>query len=92
MISWGMWIKEGVKEHERTFGGDEYVYYLDYSDSFIGVYTCENINLYTFYYLLYVNYISVTVQNVCVKMFIALLFIVAQNGNNKMSNSREVAK
>lgn len=46
-----MWIKKEVKEHERTFEGDEYVHYLDYSDSFIGC-----IHVKTSIYTLYIIY------------------------------------
>ena len=31
------------KEHKKTLGGDEYIYYLDFDDGFMSVYICQNI-------------------------------------------------
>lgn len=49
------------KGHEETFGGDDYVHYPDYGDSFTGVYVCQhykNIH-FKYVYFIYVNYTSV---------------------------------
>ena len=35
-------IRKHMKEHKETFGGDRYIYYLDYGDGFMGVYTSKN--------------------------------------------------
>lgn len=38
--------KKRITGHEGTLVGDSFVYFLNYGDSFIGVYTYQNIKLY----------------------------------------------
>lgn len=49
MKKWGRRYKQGLdgritKVHEETFETDEYIHYLDYSDSFPGVYIFQNLD------------------------------------------------
>lgn len=38
--------KGGItKEKVKTFGGNPYFHYLDYSDDFTGINTCQNISM-----------------------------------------------
>lgn len=56
--AWGQVRMEGkiTQVHEKTFGGDGYVHYLDCGDSFTGVYF-KFIKLYTLYTIYYMSII-----------------------------------
>lgn len=32
-----------TKKHKKTFGDEEYVHYLEYGDSFLGIYTSQKL-------------------------------------------------
>lgn len=49
MVTWRLWrwrpeTEEGRDDHKETFWDDLYVCYLDYDDSFMGVYMCQNLS------------------------------------------------
>lgn len=64
---------QGGKWQEETFGGDRYIHYLDCGDSFMGVYICHNIKLYTLCILIECQlYLNKVVKNNRVEIRIIL--------------------
>lgn len=51
---WEGWEAEMTRGREETFGGDEYVHYLDRGDVFTGAYIYK---MYSFIYFKYVHFI-----------------------------------
>ena len=56
MVIWRLWrwrleTQEGRDDHKETFWGNLYVCYLDYDDSFMGVYMRQNLSNWHFKYV-----------------------------------------